>query len=105
LSMVLLFAIVFQSVHSFEHLVRQLSEKKCEHKLVSSHEITHQHHAFDHCFVCDFSFSNFVSNDFQCNNFNGNIISTRISFSNSKEIIQFFRGSLFALRAPPSFIV
>lgn len=105
LSMMLLFAIVFQSVHSFEHLAQQLTEKKCEHKLVSNHEITHQHHSFDHCFICDFSISNYISNDFLSYNFNKNIISSKISFSNSKEITQFFRGSLFALRAPPSFVV
>jgi archaellum component FlaF (FlaF/FlaG flagellin family) len=61
MSVVILFAILFQSVHSYEHLVKHLSEKKCLHKRVSSQEITHQHHNSNHCFVCEFGFSTFIT--------------------------------------------
>jgi hypothetical protein len=86
-------------------LAKQLSEKKCSHKYNSSHQITHQHHNFDDCFVCNFTVSNFISADISHFEFKKTTIPSGYSLFNSKEIIQFFKGSLFALRAPPSFIV
>ena len=105
LALAVLFAMFFQSVHSYEHLAKQLSEKKCFHNYNSSHEITHQHHNFDHCFVCDFTISTFISPDISNFEFKKMTIPSGYSFFNSREITQFFKGSLFALRAPPSFIV
>ena len=105
LALAVLFAMLFQSVHSYEHLAKQLSEKKCSHKNISSHEITHQHQNFDHCFVCDFTISTFISSDISNFEFKKIIIPSGYSFFNSREITQFFKGSLFALRAPPFFIV
>src|SRR6187402_2580062 len=105
LALAVLFVMLFQSVHSFEHLAKQLSEKKCHHKYTSSEEITHQHHNFDHCFVCDFTISNFVASDIHHFEFKKFTVPTGYSFFKSREITQFFKGSLFALRAPPSFIV
>jgi hypothetical protein len=105
LAIVVLFSILFQSVHSYEHLVKQISEKHCHHKPTSSSQITHQHHSFDHCFVCNYTLDSFISSNissFQCIK---KPISTGYSFVYSKEITNFFRGSLFALRAPPHFIV
>ena len=105
LVLAVLFAMLFQYVHSYEHLAKQLSEKKCEHKYTSSQEITHQHHNFDNCFVCNFTFSNFISSEISCFEFQKTNIPSGNSFFKSREITQFFKGSLFALRAPPSFIV
>ena len=100
-----LFAMLFQYVHSYEHMAKQLFEKKCDHKYSSSHEITHQHHNFDNCFVCNFTLSSFVSADISHFEFKKTTITAGYSFFKSSEITQFFKGSLFALRAPPSFIV
>lgn len=100
-----LFSILFQYVHSYEHMVKQLSEKKCHHKYNSSKEITHQHHNYDRCFVCDFRLSSFVSADISHFEFKKPHIPWGYSPFNSREITHFFTGSLFALRAPPSFIV
>jgi predicted membrane protein len=100
-----LFAILLQYVHSYEHLAMQLSERKCHHKYNSTKEITHQHHNFDRCFVCDFTLSTFISSDNVPFEFKKTAIPSEYSLFNSKEITQFFKGSLFALRAPPSFIV
>ena len=100
-----LFSMLFQYVHSYEHLAKQLSEKECAHKYNSSQEITHQHHNFDNCFVCNFTVSTFISSDTAHFEFKKATISSRYSFFKSREITQFFKGSLFALRAPPSFIV
>ncbi|WP_310379492.1 hypothetical protein [Flavobacterium sp.] len=99
-----LFSMLFQTVHSYEHFSKQFSEKKCSHKSNSSQEITHQHHNFDTCFVCNFTFGSFISSDIshfkfkKINHFSG------YSFFKSREITSYFKGSLFALRAPPSFI-
>jgi hypothetical protein len=100
-----LFSMLFQYVHSYEHLAKQLSEKECAHKYNSSQEITHQHHNFENCFVCNFTVSTFISSDIALFEFKKIIIPSGYSLFNSREITQFFKGSLFALRAPPSFIV
>jgi hypothetical protein len=100
-----LFSILFQYAHSYEHLAQQLSEKNCSHKYISSEEITHQHHNFDECFVCSFTLSSFLSSDISYFEFEKINFAAKYSFFKSREITQFFKGSLFALRAPPVFIV
>lgn len=100
-----LFAMLFQYVHSYEHLAKQLSEKQCHHKYTSSNEITHQHHGYEHCFICNFTLSSFVASDFSHFEFKNSILPSGYTFFKSREITPFFIGSLFALRAPPSFIV
>jgi len=105
LAVAVLFSMLFQFVHSYEHLAKLFSEKECHHKYTSSHEITHQHHDFEHCFVCHFSISNFVASDIHHFEFQKTIFSSEYSFFKSSEITQFFKGSLFALRAPPIIIV
>lgn len=104
LALAVLFAMLFQTVHSYEHLAQQLLEKKCHHSSSSKHEITHQHHNFDHCYVCDFNVSNFISAEITSCEFQDVIIPSGYTFFKSREITQFFKGSLFALRAPPVFI-
>ncbi len=96
-----LFSMLFQSVDSYEHLAKQLSEKQCvhEHK-IGQNEITHQHH-FDHCFVCKYTFSPYLSLEKFAFGVLNNAISSQYFASYSKEITPSFSGSLFALRAPP----
>ncbi|HWS60790.1 MAG TPA: hypothetical protein VN182_07660 [Flavobacterium sp.] len=105
LAFAVLFSMLFQAIHSYEHLSKTLSEKECHHKYKSSQEITHQHHDYDDCFACNFTISSFISSDIHHFEFQKISIPTDHSFFNSKGIVQFFKGSLFALRAPPSFIV
>jgi hypothetical protein len=105
LTVAVLFSILFQFVHGYEHLSKQFSKKKCHHRYISSEEITHQHQDLDHCFFCDFAVSNFISSNITHFVLKKTTNHTRNSFFKSKEITQFFKGSLFALRAPPSFIV
>jgi hypothetical protein len=105
LMVAVLFSMLFQSLHSYEHLVKQLSQEICSHKYNSSKEITHQHHNFDRCFVCDFSLSSFVSVEIYHLDFKQTNIPSGYTFFKSRAIIQFFKGSLFGLRAPPIFIV
>lgn len=105
LAIAVLFSILFQSVHSYEHLSKQFSDKKCYHKYNSSKEITHQHHNYDTCFVCNFTLGNFISSEITSFQSKTNTLSIGYTYFKSKEITSYFKGSLFALRAPPSFIV
>jgi len=104
LSAVVLFAMLFQSFHSYEHLAKQLSEKHCLHEHHSKAEITHQHHGAEHCFLCEFTFHSFIAPD---------VFSFEVYFSHTEipyfiasvETPQSFSGSLYSLRGPPAFIV
>jgi len=101
----ILFAILLQSVHSYHHIEVALSEKHCKHKYaVNKTEISHGHHESDHCFVCEFTFGSSIKSDFYTFSFKKVKIPVSYSYFYSKEITQSFRGSLFALRAPPIFI-
>jgi len=97
-----LVSILFQSLHSYEHYKTERSEKRCVHKHDSAQDVTHQHHNLDHCFVCDFTFANFIAADFQTFEFNRTVVPTAYTFIYSRQITQFFRGSLFSHRGPPT---
>ncbi len=100
-----LFAMVFQSVHSYEHFQEELSAKTCQHHYgASKAEITHQHHLVEHCFECNFTFSHFTETPIFAFTYKNVVIHNGYNFFQSREITQFFRGSLFSLRGPPSFI-
>ena len=106
LGVIVFFAILLQSFHSGSHLVSLISEKKCNHHYTPNKtELNHGHHTIDHCFVCEFTFSTSLKSDLF--SFNFKKIEFPVSYSAycSKEIINSFRGALFALRAPPSLIV
>jgi len=99
-----LFSMLFQFVHSYEHLAKRFSEKECHHKRNSSHEITHQHQDVEHCFVCHFSTSSFVASDVHHFELKKTTFTSGFSLFNYRKITQFFKGSLFALRAPPTIL-
>jgi hypothetical protein len=105
MGLMILFAICFQSFHSIEHLVKQFSEKKCLH-VYHNHktEVNHGHDGLEKCFVCEFAFSSYTSTTLKYFEFKKAEVPTSYAFFYSKEITQKFRGSLFSLRAPPSFI-
>ncbi len=63
LSVAVLFSMLLQSVHSLEHLNKLFSEKECHHTYSGKTEISHQHHPFDECLSCEFTFSTFVCPD------------------------------------------
>jgi hypothetical protein len=104
LMMAVLFAMLLQSMHSFEHIGQLFSKKECHHKYTGQTEISHQHHPFDHCFVCEFTFSAFLSP--QAFSYSLRIPQSAIPFQNSTfEAISSFSGSSYSLRGPPSAIV
>ncbi|WP_264566313.1 hypothetical protein [Flavobacterium sp. N3904] len=99
----LLFSIVAQSFDSISHLQEKFSEKDCHHKYNSSAEITHQHHSFDHCYVCQFQFSSSITpKDFAFQFYTWDV-EIPYSFTNTETIIS-FSGSLYSYRGPPNCI-
>jgi hypothetical protein len=105
LALIVLFSILFQSIHSYEHIAKQLSEKKCHHNYNdASGEITHQHHNDDSCFVCHFSFGSYITPEKFSFQFYNNHKEIPYFFSLSESVVS-FSGSLYSLRGPPSTIV
>jgi hypothetical protein len=103
---IVLAALLLQSIHAIHHIDASFKEKKCHHIYAKNKtEITHSHHNFEHCFVCEFTFSHSITADFYSFQYKKSTFLTSYSYSYSKEITPFFKGSLFALRAPPNFIV
>ncbi|WP_281309551.1 hypothetical protein [Flavobacterium flavigenum] len=101
LGLMVLFSILFQSIHSYEHISQQLSEKKCHHNYNDANgEITHQHHNDDSCFICNFSFGSYIAPENFIFQFFNNHQEIPYFFGFSESIIS-FSGSLYALRGPP----
>jgi len=105
LMIAVLFSMLFQSLDSFVHYKAQLSEKECHHKYNTTNtEITHQHHSFEHCFVCKFSLGSFLSPNKL--NFQRELILAKIPYFFAKnQTTNRFSGSVYCLRGPPFFIV
>lgn len=102
-SFAVLCAMLFQTVHSYEHVFKQLSEKHCEHHTSENQkQITHSHEVDTKCHFCHFAFSTFVPNSLQVVIFQKIQIETKPLFVYTQSVSTFFKGSLFALRAPPA---
>ncbi|MEN2412385.1 hypothetical protein [Flavobacterium mesophilum] len=105
MSFAVLFAMLFQTIHSYEHVVKQFSEKHCVHKhKPGQKEITHSHSVENHCPICHFAFSSFIPNNFEALSFHKITVEASSHFFYSKTASTFFKGSLFALRAPPTLL-
>lgn len=103
ISLIVLFAMLFQTVHSYEHIYRQLTEKHCDHSNSGlKNQITHSHSVDTDCSICHFAFSTFTPTGFYSYSFTKVIDVTPCVFFYSKVNAAFFKGSLFALRAPPA---
>ena len=102
----IVFALLFQSFHSIEHLSEVFTEKTCVHSETEAKvNFTHHHHGLEKCDLCHFTFSHFTSPI----KVNFDFLSIQV---NSTQIVSLyetikpnFEGSLFSLRAPPIFIV
>ncbi len=103
-ALALLISIVVQSLHGYEHLEKQFSEKVCEHKHANSTELTHQHKSFEQCLVCAISFhSSIAAENFVYHLASDSQVAANYFFT-SPTIIS-FSGSLYSLRGPPQCIV
>ncbi|MFL9844997.1 hypothetical protein [Flavobacterium rhizosphaerae] len=97
---VVLFTTAFQSFHAFSH--------KHTHSHVQNKEIKKfgvQHHADndDDCSICHFHFDFFIAPEQFCLRLDFPFKAIPYSF-NSIEGSPAFKGSLFALRAPPALV-
>lgn len=100
LGLLVLFSILFQSLHSLEHLAKQFSKETCFHKYSDKATLTHSHY-WEKCHVCEFAFSNFEEINFAELSFVNNPIYCQISFYHTYDKIPYYSGSSFSLRGPP----
>jgi len=103
LMIAVLFAMLLQSVHSFKHISKLFSEKECHHKYTGKTEISHQHHPFDHCFACDFTFSSGIASEVLSTKVNSHFLAIPCFYAIPKSIVP-FSGNLNYLRGPPNFV-
>lgn len=98
----ILFSILFQSFDSYAHFKKEFSEPKCVHKSDSKHQITHQHHSTEHCFICKFSFSAAVASDIFVFTTRNQPVEIPNNFFGSEVYLSFKKNSN-PLRGPPVF--
>ncbi len=100
----ILFSILFQSFDSYAHFKKEAAESKCVHENTSKHEITHQHHPVEHCFVCKFSFSTAINSAFLVLLTQNQPVENQTKFCYS-EVFKTFSENSNPLRGPPVFNV
>lgn len=104
--LIVLFAILFPAVHSYEHILDPHSSKeKIEFSVSEKPEFKAKLHSFHKCSICDFKFSAFGIFEFGVFTFFKRIpVAKHILFYNEQYFLV-FKGSLFSLRAPPNTLV
>jgi hypothetical protein len=100
----ILFSILFQSHDSYTHFIKEKAETACHHKSKSKHQITHQHHSLEHCFVCEFAFSSATPFSFFELNTPKRIVKTPRRFYYS-DVVKTHTNNSNLLRGPPVFNV
>ncbi len=103
MSLTVLLSMLFQTIHSYEHFCKEITEKHCDHSYSKNQtEITHSHSTENNCPICHFTFSTYIPNSITLISFHKLSIETKFVFFYSKDKSTYFKGSLFALRAPPT---
>ncbi|TEB43167.1 hypothetical protein D0809_17205 [Flavobacterium circumlabens] len=103
LSLTILFSILFQALHSYEHH-SELVERHCNHHYSKDKtEVSHSHSISEKCMVCDFNFSSFTTANFYVISFHKNSLILNTPLFYFQKHSSFFKGCLFSLRAPPLF--
>ncbi len=102
--LIVLFAILFPAVHSYEHILDTHSSKeKLEFSSSEKPQFKNQLHSLHKCSICDFKFSAVGTFEFAVFQFyKNNVAAKTLNFYNQQHLA-FFKGSLFSLRAPPAF--
>jgi ABC-type multidrug transport system fused ATPase/permease subunit len=102
LMMVVLFVMLFQSFHSYEHVIEQFSEKKCyeKHDYSKTH-FQHKHPSLDYCFSCEFTFSFFTKLDLKFFVFEKQTLFFKNSFFYLDSKKPYYNGISYSLRGPP----
>lgn len=102
--LIVLFAILFPVVHSYEHISNHDSRQKTEHhESGNKADFKVENHCSDQCHICHFKFSSVSTFTFESFQFYQNRTLTQQVRFYTKSYLSFFKGSLFALRAPPLF--
>lgn len=93
-----LLAILTQTVHSYEHFS---GNKIALHNLDDYQTDLHQNdHNHQQCFVCEFTFNNFIAVEGTSITFETSTVNVAYSFFYSEKP-SFFSGSHSSLRGPP----
>lgn len=101
--LIVVFAILFPAIHSYEHI----QNHNAEHKSITQHlhtfkaKIEVQDHSGEDCAICHFKFSPVGTFTFVTFQFYKNSAIIHYRHFYSKSYSPFFKGSLFSLRAPP----
>lgn len=104
LSMAVLFSILLQSIHSYEHNSEQITAKLSnQHHSKNKIETSSKHNVSEKCFICKFNFYSFTTAAFFVFQFQINSAVRTVPLFFSHQYSSFFTGSLFSLRAPPLF--
>lgn len=100
--LIVLFAILFPAIHSYEHILdSNISEEKTELSVSEKPQFKSHLHSFHKCSICDFKFSAVDTFEFGIFTFFKSIpVAKHILFYNEQYFLV-FKGSLFSLRAPP----
>ena len=96
-----LFAILFQSLHSYEHFLGD--EIAIVQQDSHSHDLHQSDHNHEKCFVCEFTFSSFLNIENSTFTFNFEFVKVPYQFP-TPESAPYFSGSSLSLRGPPSCI-
>ncbi|MCG9793384.1 hypothetical protein [Flavobacterium algicola] len=104
LSMAVLFPILFQAVHSYEHfseheVVTYIFENATKNKT----DLNNQQSKYEKCATCDFHFSSFTADDFFAFSLNADKFVKTATPTLLYKYSSFFKGAIFSLRAPPLF--
>ncbi len=99
LMMAVLFTILFQSLHTYRHLVVDYFDKTevCHH----AHDGFSHQHTDDDCSVCDFHFWFYIKPDVLTHRFDFPIKPVPYLVQEQAQIST-FSGSLFSYRGPPT---
>jgi len=96
-----LFAILFQSMHSYEHILDD--NTTFAHFDASKMDVHASDHNHQKCFVCEFTFSNFVGTEINSFQFTKSFEAIAYGFFYSATP-SVFSGSQTSLRGPPQSI-
>lgn len=105
LPLVVVFAILFPAIHSYEHI----QGHNASHKSVklqfhtTKADLKIHDHSTEECAICHFKFSPVATFYFYYFSFYKNSVLIYTTPFYSKSFSEFFKGSLFSLRAPPVF--
>jgi len=97
-----LFSILFQSVHSYEHFLGQKTTFANDSDDNGKDRIQTLDHNHEKCFVCEFTLSSFIATEFT--SFKSQLTFEAFAQTNftTTETPEAFSGSLFSHRGPPS---